>query len=222
MVDDPERDAAFAKLFEQWQREVPEPLPSPDDVAEMIAYIRANAAVDREVWSKREPPDELSAVQGCLVGVLRLLEKQPGLMERGDLAPLLRLNGALSDLTVGRVSTLFKPAKKAGRPVSSQRELLQAIAARALSELIQAGEDRDQAASRIARALKAKRRDMSDVSATTVVNWRQRLMQGPGPGASEDAAQQYCMPLPDHFGETPKSRGEALLKKLARRGDAIG
>jgi hypothetical protein len=210
-------------LFEQWQREVPEPLPNPDDVAEMIAHIRANAAVDREVWSKREPPDVLTAVQGCLVGVLRLLEKQPGLMERGDLAPLLRLNGALSDLTVGKVSNLFKPAKKkAGRHVSSQHELLQAMAARTLSELIEAGDDKDQAASRIARALKVRRSDMGDVSAATVVNWRERLIQGPGRGASEEAVQQYNMSLPDRFGETPRLRGEALLKALAKRGDAIG
>lgn len=223
MVDDPERDAAFAKLFEQWQREVPESLPSPDDVAEMIAHIRANAAVDREVWSKREPPDELSAVQGCLLGVLLLLEKQPGLMERGDLAPLLRLNAALSDLGVGKVATFLKPAKKIGRPsVGSRREILQALAARALSELIEAGDDQDQAASRIVRALKAKRRDMGDVSAATVVNWRERLIQGPGRGASEEAVQQYNMSLPDRFDETPRLRGEALLKALAKRGDAIG
>jgi hypothetical protein len=221
MVDDAERDAAFAKFFEQWQPESP---PSPDDVAELLAHIRATAAVDRNVWLKREPPDELSAVQGCLLAVLRFLEKQPGLMERGDLSPLLRLNAALSDLTVGIVSDLLKPRKKKrGRPgVGSQRQILQATAARALSELIEAADDQDQAASRIARALKGKRRDMGEVTAATVVNWRERLMQGPGPGASEEAVQQYRMPLPDHFGETPKLRGEALLKKLAQRGDAIG
>ena len=156
--------------------------------------------------------------------MLDFLQKQSGLMERGDLAPFLRLNAALTDLTFGRVSNLFKPAnKKIGRPgVGSSRELLQALAARALSELFEAGEDRDQAAGRIARALKAKRRDMTNVSAATVVNWRERLMQGPGPGASEEAVRQYCMPLPDRFGGTPKLRGETLLKALAKRGEGIG
>jgi hypothetical protein len=224
MENDAGRDATFAKLFEQWQREAREFPPSLDDVAEMMAHIRACAAFDRDVFSKWEPPDQLAAAQGCLRAVLVFLQKQSGLVERGDLAPLLRLNGALSDLAVGRVSDLLKPAKKkAGRRgVSSQREFLQAMGARTLSELVEAGDDLDLAASRVARALQAKRRDMSDVSAATVVNWRERLRQGPGRGASEEAVQQYNMSLPDRFGATPRLRGEALLKALAKRGDAIG
>ena len=125
MEDDAKRDAAAAGLFEQWLREARESPPSLDDLSEMMANIRVYAAFDRDVCSKWEPPDELLAVQGCLLAVLRFLEKQPALMERGDLAPLMRLNAALSDLGVGKVANFLKPArKKTGRPsVGSRREI---------------------------------------------------------------------------------------------------
>ena len=51
MEDNAERDAAFAKLFEQWQREAREFPPSLDDVAEMMAHIRAYGVFDRDVFS---------------------------------------------------------------------------------------------------------------------------------------------------------------------------
>jgi hypothetical protein len=132
------------------------------------------------------------------------------------------LKAALEDLTVGKGSDLLKPAKKNGRPPDgSQKGLIQATAARALSEFIAAGDDMNQAAGRIARALCAGHRDMGEVKAQTVVNWRERLMRGPGRGASKLAVQRFLAPLKG-FPDMPKERGEILLKALATPGGVIG
>lgn len=217
-------DAERASPWEQWRREASDSPPNIDDFAEMMADIRLHAALDRTEFSKLEPPDELCAALACLQAVLSFLQKQPGLMERKDLAPLLRLNGALNDLAGGKPSNLLKPARKPGGKGGNTGDnitykFIKAIAARTLSELITAGEDINQSAGRIARALKAGRRDMGHVNAATVVNWRERFEQGPGAGAQADAMEQYRMPTP---GDTPKERGENLLKALAQRGGAIG
>ena len=94
------------------------------------------------------------------------------------------------------------------------REFYQGIAARALSEFMAAGENKDQAARGIATKLNNAGCDIGEVTATTVINWRERLEQGQGPGASEHAVKQYRMPVP---GDTPKERGENLLKAIAHR-----
>jgi hypothetical protein len=192
------------------------------DVAEMIAMISAYAEFERAALSKGELPNERETVELCLTAVLQFLRKQPWFMERGDIAPLLRLHAALCDLSIGKTSDLLKPAKKfkSGSPGDGiTRKFIKAIAARALSEFIKAGEDINHSASRIARALKSGRRDMGHVKAETVVNWRERFEQGEGAGAQEDAIEQYRMPAP---GDTPKERGENLLKALDQRGGAIG
>jgi hypothetical protein len=208
--------------WEQWRREASESPPNIDDFAKMMADIRVHAARDRQFFPRLEPPDKLLAALACLQAVLSFLQCQPGLMERQDLAPLLRLNSALNDLTVGKGSELLKPVKRTrgGHPGDgATRDFLKGKAARALSELIEAKENPVESAGRVARALKANRHDMGKVNAETVVNWRERLMQGKGPGASEYAILAFQDPVP---GDTPKARGEFLLTALTKRGGAVG
>ena len=90
--------------------------------------------------------------------------------------------------------------------------IYQAIGARALSELIEAGDDKQQSAKRIAAEL--NKLDIGDVKAETVINWRERLEQGKGAGASLQAVIEYRELAP---GDTPKERGENLLKAIAQR-----
>jgi hypothetical protein len=185
IVDDVEL-AILDALFRQRMQEVRQSPPDLVDVANMIAVISAAATRERDKVSKGETPDEREAVELCLQAVLQFLRKQPRFMERGDIAPLLRLHAALSDLSIGKTSDLLKPAKKlkSGSPGDGiTRKFIKAIAARALSEFIKAGEDINHSASRIARALKSGRRDMGHVNAETVVNWRERFEQGEGAGA---------------------------------------
>jgi hypothetical protein len=212
IVDDVEL-AILEALFRQRKQEVRQSPPDIIDVAEMIAAISTAATREREKVSKGETPDESEAVQLCLWAVLQFLMKQPRLMERGDFQPLLRLHGALCDLKAGKVPDLFKPEKKAGRPpVGVSREFYQSKGARILSELIEAGEDKHQSAKRIAAEL--NKLDIGNVEAATVINWRERLEQGEGQGASKDAVLEYLEPVP---GDTPKERGENLLKAFGQR-----
>jgi hypothetical protein len=164
IVDDVEL-AILDALFRQRMQEVCQSPPELVDVFEMIAVISAAATRERDKVSKGETPDEREAVELCLQAVLKFLMKQPRLMERGDIAPLLRLNAALCDLSIGKTSDLLKPAKKlkSGSPGDGiTHKFIKAIAARALSEFIEAGENNKQAARRIARALKVGRRGMGN------------------------------------------------------------
>jgi hypothetical protein len=200
-------------LFRQRMQEVCQSPPELVDVAEMIAVISAAATRERDKVSKGETPDEREAIELCLQAVLQFLMKQPRLMERGDFQPLLRLNGALCDLKAGKAPNLFKLEKKAGRPrVGVSREFYQSKGARTLSELIEAGEDKHQSAKRIAAEL--NKLDIGNVEDETVINWRERLEQGEGQGASADAVREYLEPVP---GDTPKERGENLLKAFGQR-----
>jgi hypothetical protein len=213
-ADDSEQ-AILDAMFRQSMQEVLQSPPNLIDVAEMIAVISAAATRERDKVSKGKAPDEREAVALCLRAVLQFLMKQPLLMERGDFQPLLRLHGALGELTEGIQPDLFKPRKnrKGGRPpVGWARGFYQAKGARAISELIEAGEDKDQSAKRIASEL--NKLDIGDVEAATVINWRERLGQGKGDGASEDAVREYLAPVP---GDTPKARGEILLRAIAQR-----
>jgi hypothetical protein len=222
IVDDPDRASFFDELFEQWRREASESPPSIDDFAEMLVHIRANAALDRDIFSKSQPPDGLTAGLRSLRAVLIFLEKQRWLWEAGDLAPLLRLKNALDDLTDGKGSDLLKPAKKNGRPgVGRQRGTLQALAAQTLNVAIAAGEDIDHAAGRIARELKRGHPDIGIVNAETIKNWRQRQKQGPGAGAPDHVVNKFKAPL-NGFPDEPKRRFEILLKALANPGGVIG
>jgi hypothetical protein len=222
IIDDLDRASFFDELFEQWRREASESPPNIDDFAEMLVHIRANAALDRDIFSKSQPPDELTGGLRSLQAILIFLEKQRWLWEAGDLAPLLRLKGALDDLAAGNGSDLLKPSKKSGRPADgSRKDLIKAIAARTLQEFIEAGVDVEYAARRVAKALQARRREIGDnVDWKTIVEWRQRLMRKPGRGASKLAVQRFRAPLGNTFPKTPKERGEALLK--APRGAPLG
>lgn len=213
-VDDLELPILDA-LFRQRMQEVRQSPPELVDVAEMIAVISAAATRERDKVSKGETPSEREAVELCLRAVLQFLMKQPLLMERGDFQPLLRLHGALGELVDGKQPDLLKPTKNrtGGRPgVGRARGFYQSKGARTLSELIEAGEDKHQSAKRIAAEL--NKLNIGNVEAATIINWRERLEQGEGPGASKDVVREYREPVP---GDTPKERGENLLKAFAQR-----
>jgi hypothetical protein len=72
------------------------------------------------------------------------------------------------------------------------------------------------AATRVAKALKASRKDMCEVTANMVVNWRERYMQGPGPGVSTDSLGGWLEQFPENFSNTPLKRGNSLVRLLER------
>ena len=125
--------------------------------------------------------------------------------------PLLQLQAAIVDLADGRVSPMFKPRERPNRhPGKRQTDaFLMAMAARAMSELMEGGASEAAAALKVARALGGK--------ASTIKNWRDRLNQGPGPGAPQAAVDHYRAPLPSWPGSTGTQRGERLLALMKER-----
>lgn len=212
------------KTIAAWRAEALRNPPDPMDVADLMVCLRWAAELDRQGVENPRLPAGMTAVERALNAVWVFLQKQPSLMRSGDAAPLGRLHAAIVDLADGRPSPLFKPVNtKRGNPGRSiNYEIIQAFAARALCELIEAGEDPGESAGRVAKAVRAGRRDMPNVTHETVKNWRERLEQGPGPGASENAIFNYEQLKEDNLGDTPKQRGEALIKIIKTRGHAIG
>ncbi|MDR3428098.1 hypothetical protein [Silvimonas sp.] len=85
-----------------------------------------------------------------------------------------------------------------------------------MNELMEGGQASDEAAQKVARAMKAgKAAGHSKASYQTVKNWRARCMEGPGPNISPEALKNFQEPLPPHIGASPKERGEFLLNALS-------
>jgi hypothetical protein len=212
------------KTIDAWRAEALRELPQPNDWADFIAMLRHSAELDRQGYAHPGMPENATGCVHALKAVISLLQRQPGLMRRGDLALLLRLHGALVDLAAGRASPIFKPVHRAaGAPGKGATFAhIQGLAARALAELVDGGMPVRDAAQRVARALKTGRKDMGDVTPETIINWRERIEQGPGPGAPEDAIRSFLEPLPPSMGDTPLKRGNNLVKVLKERSAMLG
>jgi hypothetical protein len=162
---------------------------------------------------------ELRSAQCLVHNIAKLLHEQTFFAKRPELcAPLLRVSNALFELNHGRVSPLFKPIQRKGHSPGqpNAHALLKGHAARALSELMASGMPIDDAATKIAMALKqASKKGLRPVTARTVINWRERFEQGPGPGAPQAALHVYSR-NPGPPGGTPLERGLGLVEELKR------
>ena len=159
--------------------------------------------------------------QKSLYALNRFLKQQHVHMNCGDIDPLLRLYSAVVDLTNGRASPMFKPVER--RPGNPGKglcyETIQGLAARALEELVAAGDSPKEAAKRVAGALKKSgREDMKDSTPETVIKWREHLREGPGPGAPENALKHFNEPL--WPGLSHRKKGEGLLIALKKNAKA--
>ena len=212
-----------------WRAEARANPPNLDDWAHFIGMLRLAAEVDRDSHSPQNidlPGAAIASAELAIRGVVDFLQRQPYLDRHGEaVAPLVRLHGALWDLTEGRAPTMFKTINGTRRnPGRGQAEMqIQGVAARTLSEFIEAKVPPKDAARRIAKALEgASRRGMGKITAATVINWRHRLMGAAGgPGAPVEAIQHYREPLPSGLGGTSLERAETLLTILRDRASAL-
>lgn len=209
-----------------WRAEAKANPPNPDDWAHLIGMLRLAAELDRHgAKHPDEPGAAIGASECALDAVVKFLQKQPYLNLRGEaVAPLVRLRLALRDVTEGRAPPMFKTVGAARRnPGRGQAEMMiQGLAAKALSEFIEAGTAPKVAAARIATALQgAAQRRMGKIDAKTVINWRNRLMQGPGPGSPPMALAHFKAPVESGLGETASAKAESLLKVLRERSASL-
>jgi hypothetical protein len=210
--------------LKEWRAEALRNLPAPNDMADLLVLLRWNAQVDREGIENAELPNGLTACERSISAILAFLQNQNFSQTHGGSEPLTRLHAGILDIADGIAPALFKPKKRhAGRPGKGiTYAALQGLAARTLTELIEGGGNKFEAANRVAKSLKKPSTDMQDVTGETVTNWRERIVQGVGPGAPAEAVAHYKEPLPLRLGSTPKMRGENLLKIIAERGAVFG
>jgi hypothetical protein len=184
--------------------------------------LRCIAEIERRGLRNAELPPGVTGPERAQRAVLRFLQQQDCVMQHNAAAPILRLNSAISDLADGRVSPMFRPVnRRPGRRTTSRVEaLIMGMAARAMSELMEAGATLDEAARQVAQAIRAGGViGHKKISAATVKNWRARIMEGPG-AAPPEAIAHFREPLwPD---ATAARRGKNLLTVLRQAGARLG
>jgi len=194
--------------------------PKATDWAVLVAGLRWAAEVDRRGNEDGNVPEGTTAPRIALKALIAFLNKQPCVERHGAHVSLVRLAGALADLGDGIVSPLFRPTvRNPGNPgKGNNAALIMGFAARTLTELKDGGMPLDDAARRVATALRAGQvRGSGKYDAATVKTWRARI-KSRSKSIPPAAIFHYEEPLPPTLGHTPKQRGEALLKVLRDRG----
>jgi hypothetical protein len=172
--------------------------PQPSDWAHLTAMLRHAAEMGRKGVGHPDLPPGMTEIQKSLFAVIEFLQKQPVLMHDDAVGPLLRLQSAILDLANGKASPLFKPVtRKAGSPgIGSGEAMVIGLAAKAMSLLMEAGEDKKAASLKVAIALRASGGNYKDTKAKTVADWRDRIHEGAGSGRISDLAiETYNHPL---------------------------
>jgi len=146
-----------------WKAEARSNPPNLDDWAHFVGMLRLSAAINHH--SANNPDVQgaaISSAEVAISSVVSFLQRQPYLQNqcREAIAPLVRLQIAMRDLTEGRAAPMFKPLTIGrGNPGKSlAAQMIQGLAARALSEFIEAGVNPNDAARNIASALRGASR----------------------------------------------------------------
>ena len=192
-------------------------MPTPESWVNLVVQLRQMAKSQTPKFQNALPSESwkysLSAFQ-CLV---KFLQAQDVFKERPhDLAPFMHLYDALAHLEQGGIPKLFPDSRKGKRPPEKPtKEVLKALAAKAVDELMSDGMLLDEATAKVAGScgnLTGGRR----VNANTVKNWRATLKSGAGAGAPKGGAAlfAYQKPLPASFGATSRERADQLMLTL--------
>jgi hypothetical protein len=202
-----------AEEFAPWVRAVRDEPPKLLDLAELYCLLTAAAELDKRGTVLHNLPPGMTGPERALQAVTRFLLKQPQ-MRSGAVAPLIRLLAAMGDLANGTVSPMFQPRQRPrGQPHKAQANAaVIGLAARTLTELMNAGEKEENAARRVASVLKER--------AATIKNWRRTILRSRS--ELEAAAAYYHEPLPPpDLGDTPGDRAKNLLTRLAARAQGL-
>ena len=163
-------------------------------------------------------PTGAMAAEAGLQAVVDFLQACPELMQAGAVGPLTVLSAALRDLQKGKRPSFLLPRNvTGGRPGTGEaRAAVIGFAARAMKELMDAGETAPEAAKAVHKAIKVgKAAGWKKTSPATIKNWRARCEEGPGPDISSRAIEHYKAPLPQDMGDTPTVRAKNLIKVLS-------
>ncbi|MDE8344177.1 MAG: hypothetical protein POG24_10205 [Acidocella sp.] len=164
-------------------------------------------------------PENLGTIARYNDALMELIEANTWLKEMGLHQPIVQLQLAITDVARGNEPELFKPVVKRTRnkPLPSTAEdVVKGQAAHALDLLIQSGESASNAASQIARALKAGGvAGAARIDGRTIINWRNRHKQGAGAdGVSVVSLSHFTGEVPAMAGQSPKEQAEWILRNL--------
>jgi hypothetical protein len=211
--------------FSKWMDEALQHLPTAEAVAELLVMLRWYRELELKGIKNDKLPNELTFCERSIYCILELLKNNNYTQKYGGGIALMRLHSNFIDIANGKRASLFEPKeRRSGKPPNDTiDEVIKGRAAGTLSQLIEARDKAGEAADRVAKALRKSRPDMRDVTGNKIINWRERLMEGEGaPGASETALKHYKDCSTADFGNTPRARGENLLKQLEKRGAFFG
>lgn len=202
------------------------PIPAPV-WAKLYAGLLDAVHYEKQGLEYPDAPAGFMATEAALQAVIGFLQSFDGLMQESAVIPLLRLSEALHELEDGKKPALLAPRPKGGRPGTDRRQAaVIGFAARAMTELMLAGQNARAASDKVCAVIKAgKVAGWQDIKRRTVQDWRARCMEGEPnplrPAISHEAWRHYSEPLPPDMGDTPAERAEKLLFIL-RTGSARG
>lgn len=189
---------------------------------DLVAVLKRSAALERQrLASPSEENDKLPS-QRLMQDLLTLLARQELFRLRPDyLFCLSKLADALWELNEGRTRPMLRATEHAKKPgQSSLHATIKGLAARAMSELMEAGISREKAARRVSAALsEANKQGLAEgtrspsVTWKTVAGWRDKVKEGPSESEAPTFRLAYQMNLNDD-GSTPLERGEQLLEQI--------
>lgn len=188
------------------------PIPSPDPEAwrALIMELRREAVLSQHQRPTGALPDGFEAAARSVTACERFFRAVAGNARVSE--ALRALSVALWSMPDGCRPEMFA-FKRRGRPPTSPRSaLVQAVAARAVTELMNAGEERlEVAAARVERALGGQ------IRARQILSRREKMMEGPGSDVSAYAIDFYRQDLPLQAGTTSQARAKHLLAWLTQQ-----
>jgi len=216
-------DARMAEALSQ--------LPTLEFWPRLTEIMQQTLEIDR--LDKADNPNytDRSSCQFLLHHLLKLFSEQPYFQRHQDhLAPLMRLSTAMWELDHGRQHSMLVPTAKATNNAGqfATHAAIKGTAARAMSELMEGGFDRQKAAREVSAALRqANKKGLSagtrcrDVTWKTVAGWRDEMNKGPHDKECKLMRRAYEGKLGPEHGTTATERGTNLVAELRRYATSV-
>lgn len=225
----PQLPGVPAATYRAWEGELRDEYPSPEAWRRLLLGLRFGKAAFTDDIGDARMPIGMDGVMHAIHEITVFLHAHE-IVQREQLSePLGRLAHALVDLGQGRTPNLLIPISvgMGGRAGPVAEHNLQAIAARALQELILHNGSRpgmkDAAAQTVAAAIRRGRIPGHETcTAKIVTGWLERIRRAKAGKAKVPPAllARWDAPLPAHVGITHRERADFLLDAL-RQGRSL-
>ncbi len=207
-------DPIDQKLLSVWWQDALQRCPDQKAWARFIYELRCAAYLEQNDITSSNLAPPLEPVVATIAALHDFLLAHDFIIGERLHLPTVRIAMGLMDIYNGQRSPLFEPTHTGKSRKRAVQANVSAVAARALSELVNCDIGLKEAAIMVSRAVhKGKLAGYSKCTASTVQNWRARLEEGEG-GATDIALQRYRAPLPAEAGDDSAARAEYLLNIL--------